>query len=455
MKILMLTWEYPPRIVGGIARVVEELSKKLVEMGHDVTVITYREGDAKYFEEEKTGVKVYRVDTPVINSISFTSWVLELNFNMIETANKILQKEKFDIIHSHDWLTAFAGKTLKQSFNIPLIATIHATEYGRNGGIHTKEQKYINDIEWLLTYEAQKIIVNSNFMKTEAARIFNTSLDKINVISNGIDLDKFDNFHKDLDFRRNYARDNEKIILSMARIVNEKGLQFLIGAMPKIIANYNDVKLVIAGQGPMLDELKRIAYNVGVSDRVYFTGYLKGDAVQKMYKNADVAVFPSTYEPFGIVALEGMLAEIPTVVSDVGGLNEIVEHGLTGLKSYAGNSNSIADSVLQILKDENLAKRIAKNGRKEVLDNYSWTQIAESTIETYKEGIEIFEREQEEKEKEKQNEQIEQNENKIEKYEEKNEINKERAKTEKTLSDITKEKIKNLLQINGKAAFES
>lgn len=393
MKILMLSWEYPPRVVGGIARVVKELSKMLQKVGHDVTVITYREGNAKYFEKEEYGVKVYRFDCSDINALDFTTWILHMNFEMISTASKIIQKEKFDIIHSHDWLTTFAGKTLKHSFDIPLVSTIHATEYGRNGGIHTKEQKYINDIEWLLTYESQKIIVNSDFMKREASRIFNTKLEKIDVIPNGIDLDKFNGYKKDLNFRRNYASDDEKIILTIGRMVNEKGIQHLICAMPKILNQYNNAKLVIAGKGPMLDELKKIAYNIGVAHKVYFTGYLSGDNVQKMYKNADVVVFPSTYEPFGIVALEGMLAGVPTIVSDVGGLDEIVKHGLTGLKSYAGNSNSIADSVLAVLKDEILAKRIAENGKKEVMDNYSWKDISINTLNTYNEAINIFKKE--------------------------------------------------------------
>ena len=433
MKILMLSWEYPPRVVGGIARVVYELSKKLSYEGHDVSVITYREGNSPYYEVEDSGVKVYRVDNTNINSLDFTSWVLQLNFSMIECANKLIQKEKFDVIHAHDWLTAFTGKTLKQSFNIPLIATIHATEYGRNGGIHTKEQKYINDIEWMLTYEAQKIIVNSNFMKSESSRIFNADLDKIDVIPNGIDLDKFDNFTKDLDFRRRYAKDNEKIILTMGRMVNEKGIQHLICAMPKILNEYNDAKLVVAGKGPMLEELKDIAYRIGIAHKVYFTGYLSGDDVQKMYKNVDVAVFPSTYEPFGIVALESMLAGIPTVVSDVGGLDEIVKHGLTGLKSYAGNSNSIADSVLAILKDNNLAEKLSKNGQNEVLNNYSWEQIAEDTVKTYKEGIRIFK---------------EENilENKDEKQIEKTNID----STETTIKESITTKIHKLLEIKNK-----
>ena len=135
--------------------------------------------------------------------------------------------------------------------------------------------------------------------------------------------------------------------------------------MPKILQNYHDAKLIIAGKGGMLDELKAQANSMGISNKVYFTGYLNAKQVQKIYKCADIAVFPSTYEPFGIVALEAMLAGVPTVVSDIGGLNEIVEHGVNGMKSYAGNPNSIADSVLNLLYD----KQLVANGYKGKLIN--------------------------------------------------------------------------------------
>lgn len=149
----------------------------------------------------------------------------------------------------------------------------------------------------------------------------------------------------------------------MGRLVYEKGVQHLISAMPKILSNYNDAKLIVAGKGGMLDDLRGQVDAMGLSSKVYFTGYLNAKQVQKMYKCADVAVFPSTYEPFGIVALEAMLAGVPTVVSDVGGLNEIVDHGINGMKAYAGNPNSIADSVLSILYDGKLANNIAKMQR--------------------------------------------------------------------------------------------
>ena len=343
MKILMLTWEYPPRIVGGIARVVNDLSKRLIKDGHEVTVVTYKEGNVPYYELDK-GVKVYRVDNFMINATNFIDWIMQLNFNMIAKASEIIQKEgKFDVIHAHDWLVAYAAKTLKQSFDIPLVSTIHATEAGRNSGIRDSQQKYINDTEWMLTYESTEVIVNSNYMKGELQRLFGLPFEKINVVPNGVNLLTYSGIDRDYEFRRKYAMDNEKIILFVGRLVYEKGIQHLIAAMPKILAGYNE---------------RQEAQNLGLGDKVYFAGYVAGKDVPKLYKAADIAVFPSTYEPFGIVALEAMLSERPVVVSDIGGLNEIVQHRENGMKCYAGNANSIADSILELLYNPELCASV-------------------------------------------------------------------------------------------------
>ena len=387
MKILMLTWEYPPRIVGGIARVVHDLSKRLIKDGHEVTVITYRDGNVPEYENDK-GVEVYRVDNYMIHPNNFIDWIMQLNFNMIAKATEVINKEGgFDVIHAHDWLVTYAAKSLKQSFNLPMVATIHATEAGRNSGIHDDTQRYINDTEWLLTYEATEVIVNSNYMKGHVQGLFGLPFDKISVIPNGINLNNFTGIERDYDFRRRFAMDNEKIILYVGRLVYEKGVQHLISAMPKILDHYHDSKLVIAGKGGMLDELKAQVDSMGLSNKVYFTGYLNQKEVQKMYKCADVAVFPSTYEPFGIVALEAMLAGIPTVVSDIGGLNEIVEHGVNGMKSYAGNPNSIADSVLSLLFDQQLAMNVTKNAKNKVKNEFNWQKIAQDTHYIYELAI--------------------------------------------------------------------
>ena len=387
MRILMLTWEYPPRIVGGISRVVYDLSQTLIKDGHDVTVITYKDGDVPYFENDK-GVKVYRVDNYMINPNNFIDWIMQLNFAMIAKANEIISKDGyFDVIHAHDWLVANAAKTIKQSYNIPIVATIHATEAGRNGGIHDETQRYINDTEWMLTYEASEVIVNSNFMKGELQRLFGLPYEKINVVPNGVKLNLFQGIERDYDFRRKYAMDREKIILFMGRLVYEKGVQNLIAAMPKILNGYNDAKLVVAGQGGMLEELKQQTRALGIENKVYFAGYMNGKDVQRMYKAADISVFPSLYEPFGIVALEGMLAENPVVVSDIGGLNEIVDHRVNGMKSYTGNANSLADSILELLYDKKLCADVVKKAKTKVRNEYNWSKIAQDTHFTYQKAI--------------------------------------------------------------------
>lgn len=387
MKILMLTWEYPPRVVGGIAKVVYDLSRTLIKDGHDVTVVTYKEGDVPYFEDDK-GVKVHRVDNYMINPNNFIDWIMQLNFNLIAKANEIIAEEgKFDVIHAHDWLVAYAAKTLKNSYNIPIVSTIHATEAGRNSGIHDEQQRYINDTEWMLTYESSEVIVNSNYMKGELQRLFGLPYEKINVVPNGVNLNLFNGIERDYNFRRKYAMDNEKIILFMGRLVYEKGIQHLIAAMPKILNGYRDSKLVVCGKGAMIDELKAQANAMGIGNKVYFAGYMNGKDVQRMYKAADIAVFPSTYEPFGIVALEAMLSENPIVVSDIGGLNEIVQHRENGMKSYAGNANSIADSILELLYDHKLCADITKKAKNKVRNNYNWSKIAQDTHFTYQKAI--------------------------------------------------------------------
>lgn len=387
MKILMLTWEYPPNIVGGIARVVQGLSTNLVKKGHEVHVITYQEGNLKA-DEVEDGVYIHRVKNYMINPTNFTEWIMQLNFAMTERAISLINTiGKFDLVHAHDWLVLYSAKAIKHGFDIPITATIHATESGRQKGIHNQLQRYINDVEWLLSYEAQEIICNSFFMKKEIQNLFGVPYDKVSVIPNGIPVDKFDGVEKDWEFRRNYAADNEKILFFAGRIVPEKGIQVLFEAFKKVKAHYNDVKIVIAGSGTFMEELRQKAYDLGIYDHVYFTGRLNDEQISKMYKCIDIAVFPSTYEPFGIVALEGMLSGNPTIVSDAGGLDEIIQHGVNGMKSYAGNPNSLADSILEILFNQDLAEKVTKAAVKNVKENYNWDIITDKTIKIYDKTI--------------------------------------------------------------------
>lgn len=387
MHILMLSWEYPPRIVGGISRVVHDLAQKLGEKGNEVHIVTCMEHNTPEEEKDKH-VFVHRVRSYEIGANNFTDWVMHLNFALLERCIKLINTNgAFDIIHAHDWIVAYASIVLKHSFSTPLVATVHATEWGRNWGIHNDEQKYINGVEWWLTYEAWKVIVNSEYMNNEVKQVFKLPSDKIKVIANGVDLKKFDNYTCDYEFRRNFALDSEKIIFFVGRLVNEKGAHILLDAMPKILEYYSYAKLVIAGKGPQMEYLREKALLSGISEKVYFTGYISDDNLSKLYKCVDVAVSPSLYEPFGIVALEGMVAHVPVVVSDTGGISDIVEHGVDGLKAYAGNSNSLADSILEILHCPEKAQVMKDKALDKVSRLYNWDVISARALKTYEEII--------------------------------------------------------------------
>lgn len=387
MRILMISWEYPPRIVGGISRVVHDLAQKLGERGNDVHIVTFLEKGMKEEEKDKF-VHVHRVGSYEFSANNFIDWVMHLNFSLIERCTRLINKTgSFDIIHAHDWVVAYAARVVKHSFTIPMVATIHATEWGRNWGIHNDEQKYINSVEWWLTYEAWKVIVNSRYMFNEVKQVFNLPEDKISIIPNGVEINKFDGVQCDMEYRRQFAMDSEKIIFFVGRLVNEKGAHVLIDAMPKILQNYKDTKLVVTGKGPQLEYLKEKALIMGISEKVFFTGYISDENLSRLYKCVDISVSPSLYEPFGIVALEGMVADVPIVVSDTGGIGDLVQHGVDGMKAYAGNANSLADCILEILLSPDKAEEMKRKAMEKVKSFYNWDVISEQALVTYNEVI--------------------------------------------------------------------
>lgn len=390
MRILMLSWEYPPRIVGGISRVVHDLAQELGKAGNEVHVVTYWENGTKEVEKDNN-VYVHRVHSYDVNSYNFVDWVLHFNFSMIEHCIKLVaEMGEFDIIHAHDWIVAFAARALKHAYQKPLVSTIHATEYGRNYGLHNDMQRYISSVEWWLTYESWRVVCNSSYMRNEIKHVFQLPDDKICVIPNGIDANKFGNVQRDMEFRRNYAADNEKMVFCVGRLVQEKGVHILVDAVPKVISRYNDVKFVIAGKGPQLDYLRGKASNMGIAHRIYFTGYISDENLAKIYKCADISVFPSLYEPFGIVALEGMVAGTPVVVSDTGGLGDIIEHGVDGMKTAPGNPDSLADCILELLFRPDLAESIREKAAEKVKRMYTWDLITEKTLKVYSEVIDSY-----------------------------------------------------------------
>ena len=386
MRILMLSWEYPPRIIGGIARHVEEISEALVAQGHEVHVVT-ADHPGTYEHETINGVHVHRVKGYPFDPPDFLSWVLQLQHGMVAMAMAQHRETPFDVVHAHDWLVAHAGITLKIGLDLPLVATIHATEAGRNrGNLASEFSKFVNHMEWRLCFEAWRVIVCSGYMYGEAKRFFGVPDDKLDVVPNGVKYSKFDRTMTKQDaiqFRRHFAADGQKLVFFVGRMTPEKGAQVLLEAVPKILAQFQDARFVIVGKGGFLPELKRRANELGVTPYVNSTGFVSDEDLLKLYQVIDVAVFPSLYEPFGIVALEGMAAEVPVVVADTGGLGSIVEHTKSGITTYVGNADSLAWGILEVLKNGDYAQWLATNARKRVVETYNWERIAATTGDIY------------------------------------------------------------------------
>lgn len=384
LSVVMLTWEFPPHMVGGLARHVHALSRELATRGHRVIVLTRAApGLPDWIMEE--GVEVHRVQPYFQEPRDFALWVNHLNFALLQAGIQVLQRESGPaILHAHDWLVAHAAKGLKNLFRLPLMATIHATEHGRHGGIHNSGQQYINDVEWWLTYESWRVVVCSEAMRTEVRLLFGLSDDKVVVIPNGIDF-KTPAGTRD---RGAYVRPGERLLFHLGRLVPEKGAGVLLEAL-SFLRDRHPVRLVIGGVGPYKAELERRVHLLGLQDRVRFAGWVSDQEAQSLYAHSDVAVVPSTYEPFGIVALEAMAAGAPLVASDVGGLSEIVVHGQTGLKAYPGDPQSLATQIHRLLSDRELAGRLAAEAKRQVRQRYAWSSVAAATASEYRAVAEL------------------------------------------------------------------
>lgn len=392
-RVLMLSWEYPPKIVGGIARHVQELSEALVQQGVEVHVITADHPQAPA-ESCEQGVYLHRV-APRGYANDFVHWVHLLNFAMEARAESLLEEwlayqppkggRLPILLHAHDWLAYFSAVSLKHRYQLPLIATFHATEHGRHGGLPSDTSRYIHQTEWQLSYEAWRVIVCSEFMKGEVQAVLGVPPDKIDVIPNGIRAEKFDfplGREEREAVRARFAAPDEKLIFSVGRMVREKGMHRLIEALPKVKALYPKVKLVLAGGG-YRDHLVQFARFLRLEPSLFFTDFIPDEELLKLYKVADVAVYPSLYEPFGIVALEAMAARVPVVVSDIGGFREIVQHEVTGITTWANNSDSLAWGILRVLTDPEATRERVKRAYRYVREIFNWDQIARQTLQVY------------------------------------------------------------------------
>jgi glycosyltransferase involved in cell wall biosynthesis len=243
----------------------------------------------------------------------------------------------------------------------------------------------IHETEAWLTYEAWKVICCSNYMIQHVRYVFGLPNDKLVMVPNGVNTHNYDGNFDTATFRSKFALPEEKIVLFVGRLVYEKGIHILINSVPKILSKVN-AKFIIVGSGYMKEQLLNIVRSMGLEHKVLFEGFMDEDTLLKLQRVADVSVVPSLFEPFGIVALEAMAAKSPVVASDTGGLSEIIEHDVTGVKVYPNNPDSLAWGITKVLQDDGYASYIRANAYRQMLERYDWEKIAQQTKSIY-EGV--------------------------------------------------------------------
>jgi len=396
VRVLMVSWEYPPVLVGGLGRHVHALAAALVRGGHEVTVLTRHPEPAPVgstaasvrYDEVVGGVRVVRVpEDPSLLRFEdeLLAWTMALNHALTRTGLALAAPEPPDVVHAHDWLVAHAATTLKHHLAVPLVATLHATEAGRHQGwLPERLNRSIHSVEWWLTYEARRVVTCSSYMRWEVTRLFDLPPDKVDVVPNGVDPERWRATPEQVAAaRRRWAGDGPLVLFS-GRLVYEKGVHDLLAAVPRLRRRHPGVRVVIAGRGPKETELRELARRLRLGRAVRFAGFVPDAELAALAAAADCAVVPSVYEPFGLVALEAAAAGTPVAVSDVGGLPEFVEHGRTGLRFPAGDPAGLADAVSELVTHQLLARRLVHQARAVLRRDHAWSRVAERTAEVYR-----------------------------------------------------------------------
>nr|WP_240956268.1 glycosyltransferase family 4 protein [Micromonospora sp. HNM0581] len=387
----MLSWEYPPVLVGGLGRHVHALSVALATAGHHVTVVT-RHTDGAPHEEYLDGVRILRApEDPVtfpLTTTSLLAWTMAFNHTLTRTALRATTTDTYDVIHAHDWLVAHTALTLRDHLDIPLVTTIHATEAGRHQGwLPDDMNRTIHGVEHWLSNESTRAIVCSGYMRDEVAALFGVPAGRVDVVANGVEPHRWRVPASAVAQARARFAGNGPLVTFAGRLVYEKGVQHLVAGLPRLRERHPGLRAVVVGDGPYRGELEAEVHRLGLADTVSLPGFLGGADLPSVIAASDCFVVPSIYEPFGMVALEAAAAGAPLAVSETGGLAEIVEPGVTGMTFRPHDPDALADAVHTLLCDAERARTLARRARAMVQERYGWAAIASRTASTYASAI--------------------------------------------------------------------
>jgi len=408
LRIGFFVWEYPPALVGGLGTYADYITREFVAMGNDVTVFTLNPGNLKTREIIK-GVEVHR---PLIADASnvFPMFVIDdlkkwgTNIRMFNDIfiynilsgtkfiNSMLKKEgcHYDVVCVHDWLSSIAGIIAKNETKVPVAFHVHSTEWGRAGG---QGSEVVSHLEWATSQRVDKIVTVSYAMQEDLTR-HGWPKSKISVVWNGVDPERYNPKNckpEDAEaIRSRYGiKPEERMILFLGRLTWVKGVRSLVQAMPIVLEEYPNTKLVILGKGEQQNDILETASRLGISDKVACRfDFVSEDERILHYAASDACIFPSIYEPFGIVSLEAMAMEKPLIVGAqgvVGFREQVVPSGSdqNGVHVNGGNPADIAWGMKEVLFDPERAKKWGQNGRKRVQQYFTWRKVAEQTLRIY------------------------------------------------------------------------
>ena len=414
MKVLMLGWEFPPYKSGGLGTACYGLTKGLSKEGVHVTFVMPHtldgvkadfvhlivSGNRKLkFRGIKSNLTPYMGEQDYEHRMSthYTIYhkagskevygrnLYEEVGRFTHAAREIAEEESHDIIHAHDWMTYRAGMEARKVSGKPFVAHIHATEFDRTGG---NPNQSISHIEYEGLKAADMVIANSNYTKNNIINYYGIDPKKIRVVHFGIDQDV-------PYYNMNYTSslsDHDKIVLFLGRVTLQKGPDYFIEAAANVLKYKKNVRFIVAGSGDMLPRIINRAVELGIADRVTFTGFLEGEEVHKAFQMADLYVMPSVSEPYGLVALEALKNKTPVIISKQSGVSEVLHHAL---KVDFWDINEMTNKIVSTLNYQELFEELKNNGNKEV-EHFTLDEPAKKVIHIYKQVLDVYQQKQKE-----------------------------------------------------------
>jgi glycogen synthase len=429
MRIFMLGWEFPPFITGGLGTACYGLTKAMDQLGIHVTFVLPKIVESRYTTHVKLltpssqaleasfpfgelkNVKFRTIDSPLqpystpdvyrrrieeilkqkqkmhgvaissasqlIGGIDYACDMYNEVHRYAALAAELAKTEEFDIIHAHDWMTYPAGIVVAAVSGKPLVVHVHSTEFDRSGE-HVNQMIY--NIERQGMERANKVIAVSFYTRSIIISRYGISGDKVEVVHNGVERN---NNNNDWPLAETGIKKEEKIVLFLGRITMQKGPEYFLRAAQKVLEVMDDVKFVMAGSGDLMHSAVEMAAELGIGQKVLFTGFLCGEDVRKIYKMADLYVMPSVSEPFGIAPLEALNHDVPVIISKQSGVSEVLTHAL---KVDFWDVNEIANKIVAVLKYPPLQVTLRDQGGFEVR-KLRWKDSAAKCAKIYEEML--------------------------------------------------------------------